>query len=247
MTVTATTDAARAAVGQPAAAPANRPWRGMRRVRVWDLPTRLFHWSLVGCMAGLVVTGYAGGAAMYWHARMGYAVLALLLFRAAWGFVGGRWSRFSSFLYSPSTVIAYLRGRGDTASHAGHSPLGAFSVFAMLAVLLAQVGTGLVSDDEISFTGPLNRFVSAGQGLAATWYHKEVGQWAMAALVLLHVGAVLYYLVGRKNNLIRPMLDGDKTVATAVPESRDDARSRALAAVLFALCCVAVTWMTRLA
>ena len=216
----------------------------MRRVRVWDLPTRLFHWSLVACFVGLVATGYTGGAAMHWHARLGYAVLALLMFRLAWGFIGGRWSRFASFLYSPARVIAYLRGKdgGET----GHNPLGALSVFAMLALLLVQVGTGLVSDDEISFTGPLSSFVTASQSLSATWFHKEIGQWTIVAVVLVHIAAVTYYLVRRKKNLIKPMLDGDKTMMTPVPPSRDDAHSRVLAATVFAVCAVAVTWIAGL-
>jgi len=218
----------------------------MRRVRVWDLPTRLFHWSLVACFVGLVATGYTGGAAMQWHARLGYVMMALLMFRIAWGFVGGRWSRFTSFLYSPAKVIAYLRGKDGGKPQTGHNPLGAFSVLAMLALLLVQVGSGLVSDDEISFTGPLSSFVTASQSLSATWFHKEVGQWMIVALVVLHIAAVAFYLVRKKTNLIKPMLDGDKTVATPVPPSRDDAPSRTLAAAVFAVCAVAVTWMARL-
>src|SRR6476661_5005066 len=126
------------------------------RVRVWDLPTRIFHWALVACVIGLVISGWRGGDAMPWHARMGYAVATLLLFRIVWGFVGGRWSRFSSFLFSPASVSNYLRGRSHPDHLVGHNPLGAGSVLAMLAVLIAQVGTGLVSDDESSFQGPLN-------------------------------------------------------------------------------------------
>src|SRR3954465_8912216 len=165
------------------------------RVRVWDLPTRLFHWLLVACVTGLVATGYTGGDAMQWHGRLGYAVLALLLFRLAWGFVGGHWSRFRSFLYAPSHVLAYLRGQAHPDHLVGHNPLGAGSVFAMLALLLAQVGTGLVGDDDTAFTGPLNRFVKNSTGLAATWYHKVVGQWLIVTLVVLHVGAVAFYLL----------------------------------------------------
>jgi cytochrome b len=157
------------------------------RVRVWDLPTRLFHWLLVACVAGLIATGYIGGAWMGWHARIGYAVLTLLLFRIAWGFVGGHWSQFRAFLYHPGSVVAYLRGRGHPDHLVGHNPLGAGSVFAMLLVLLAQVATGLVGDDEIAFTGPLNRFVSTSRGLAATWYHKAVGQWLLVGLIVLHL------------------------------------------------------------
>ena len=249
MMPTATTERRYAGAAIPAApirAAVPRVWTGLRRVRVWDLPTRLFHWSLVACFVGLVATGYAGGAAMHWHARLGYTVLALLTFRVVWGFIGGRWSRFTSFLYSPARVIAYLRGKNTGKPQAGHNPLGALSVFAMLAVLLVQVGTGLVSDDEISFTGPLSSFVTASQSLSATWFHKEVGQWTIVALVVLHVAAIAYYLVRKKKNLIKPMLDGDEPMATPVPPSRDDSQSRALAAMVFAVCAVAVTWIAGL-
>jgi cytochrome b len=215
-------------------------------VRVWDLPTRLFHWGLVACILGSVVSGYVGGGWMAWHARLGYAVLTLLLFRLVWGFVGGYWSRFAAFLYSPRNVVAYLRGQSHPDHLVGHNPLGAGSVLAMLLVLLAQVGTGLVGDDEISFTGPLNRFVQTGQGLAATWYHKRVGQWLVIGLVALHVAAVLYYLLRKKDNLIRPMLVGDKQVAHVARASRDDAASRAAAVVVLLACAGLVSWLVSL-
>jgi cytochrome b len=195
---------------------------------------------------GLVVTGYIGGAMMDWHARLGYAVLALLVFRIVWGFIGGRWSRFRSFLYSPGTVAAYLGGRSHPDHLVGHNPLGAGSVFAMLVVLLAQVGTGLVGDDEISFTGPLNRFVSSSKGLAATWYHKQIGQWLVIGLVVLHIAAVLYYLTRKKQNLVRPMVVGDKDLAEPATSSRDDAGSRVLALVVLAIAAAAVTWLVKL-
>jgi cytochrome b len=216
------------------------------RVRVWDLPTRVFHWLLVVCVAGLVATGYIGGAAMEWHARLGYCVLALLLFRIVWGFVGGRWTRFANFLYHPRSVVAYLRGQSHPDHLIGHNPLGAGSVYAMLLVLLAQVGTGLVADDEIAFTGPLNRFVSSARGLAATWYHKEVGQLLVIVLVLLHIAAIVYYAVKKKQNLVQPMIFGDKEVATPAASSRDDAVSRIGAAVVLVVAAGIVTWLVRL-
>lgn len=217
------------------------------RIRVWDLPTRLFHWSLVACVAGLVLTGYVGGAQMEWHARIGYAVLTLLLFRLVWGFVGGHWSRFASFVRGPSHIATYLRGESHPDSLVGHNPLGALSVLAMMVFLLAQVGTGLVGDDEISFTGPLNRFVTSAQGLAATWYHKRIGQWVILGLVVLHVSAVLFYLWRKGENLVRPMVHGDKAVGpgTAVA-SRDDARSRATALVVLLACAGAVAALVQL-
>ena len=218
------------------------------RIRVWDLPTRLFHWSLVACVAGLVATGYRGGAALEWHARIGYAVLTLLLFRLVWGFAGGHWSRFASFVRGPAQIAAYLRGDLRADSMPGHNPLGALSVLAMLALLLAQVATGLVGDDEVSFTGPLNRFVSSATGLAATWYHKRVGQWVIIVLVVLHVAAVLFYLWKRGENLVRPMVQGDKIVGggSAMVASRDDWRSRAAALLVLLGCAGAVVTLVQL-
>lgn len=214
------------------------------KIRVWDLPTRLFHWALVTCVVGLAVTAYSDSG-LDWHARLGYSVLALLLFRVVWGFIGGRWSRFASFLYSPSSVVAYLRGRPHPDHLVGHNPLGAGSVLTMLAFLLAQVGTGLVSDDESSFQGPLNRFVSSSKGLAATWYHKQVGQWVLLGLVLLHVVAVLYYVLKKRQALVGAMVGGDKHVAAAVQPSRDDLVSRTVALGVFAVCAGFVWWLVK--
>jgi cytochrome b len=120
-----------------------------KKVRVWDLPIRLFHWTLALSVVGSIVTAKIGGNAMIWHFRFGYLVFALLAFRILWGLVGGRWSRFSSFVYAPGTVLRYLRGqsRADEHHDVGHNPLGSFSVFALLGVLALQVASGLVADD----------------------------------------------------------------------------------------------------
>jgi cytochrome b len=218
----------------------------LRTVRVWDLPTRVFHWSLALCVVALVITGQVGGNAMVWHFRIGLLVLALLMFRLVWGLVGGRWSRFAAFIYSPRSVINYLKGRGKPEHSVGHTPTGAGSVFALLAILLAQVGTGLMSDDEISNAGPLVRFVSTASVNLATNYHKNIGKWIILALVVMHLAAIGFYL-WRKHNLIKPMLHGDKRLSGAVPSSRDDAASRIGALVVIGLCAVFVTWVARLA
>lgn len=212
----------------------------MHTVRVWDLPTRLFHWSLVLCVVGLIISGNIGGNAMVWHGRLGYAVLTLLLFRIAWGLAGGHWSRFASFLYGPSAIVAYLRGKGRPEHSVGHNPLGMLSVLALLLVLLAQVGTGLFADDEIAFTGPLAGLVSGDWVGQATSYHKKVGKFILIALVALHLGAIAFYRLVRKQNLVRPMIVGDKTVQAPVPASRDNARTRLLALLLLLMCAAAV-------
>ncbi len=224
------------------------PDHSLQSVRVWDLPTRLFHWVLALTIAGSVLSAKIGGNAMVWHFRFGYVVFALLAFRLLWGLVGGRWSRFGSFIYAPGTEWRYLRGEKPPGEHldVGHNPLGSLSVFSLLAVLAVQVGTGLVSDDEIANLGPLNRFVSSDTGLAATGWHKQWGEWLILGLVALHVAAIAFYLLRRKTNLVRPMVLGDKSLPAGTPASADGWPQRLLALVLLALCSGLVTWVVRL-
>ena len=214
------------------------------RVRVWDLPTRLFHWALTLAVIGQVTTGLSG--AMEWHFRIGYLVLALLLFRLIWGFVGGHWSRFASFVHSPAALVDYLRGRARPDQLVGHTPLGALSVFAMLAMLIAQVSTGLIADDEISASGPLTRFVSSATVSLASGWHALVGKWFLLALVILHVLAIAYYAAVRRQHLIRPMLSGDKLLTHQAPMSRDTIGSRLLALALFGACVIFAYWISSL-
>ena len=215
--------------------------------RVWDLPTRLFHWTLAFAVVALVVTAKIGGNAMVWHMRLGLLVFALLVFRLLWGFVGGRWSRFASFIYAPTTVLRYLRGRGRADEHldVGHSPLASFPVFAVLGMLALQVGTGLVADDEIATVGPLNKLVTTETGLLATSWHKSWGQWIIIALVVLHVLALSLYH-WRKKDLLRPMLVGDRLLPTGTAASADGVQQRLLALVLALASGACVAWVIRL-
>ncbi len=207
----------------------------MVKVRIWDLPTRVFHWLLVACVVGLVVTGNIGGSVMQWHFRLGYTVLALLLFRLVWGFVGGRWSRFLVFVRSPGVVLRYLKGQSTPEMEAGHNPLGALSVLGLLAVGLVQVGTGLFSDDEIFNTGPLAHLVSSDWVSRLTWVHAEVNKLVLIALVVLHVAAIVFYRLAKRKNLVRPMLTGDKELDVPVEPAHDTWGSRLLALGLFGL------------
>lgn len=216
--------------------PAEMQVQPTKPVRVWDLPTRLFHWALAVGVLSQIVTAKIGGNAMDWHFRIGYVVFALIGFRLIWGFIGGHWSRFSSFIYAPATVLRYLRGEqrvGDL-FHVGHNPLGSGSVLAMLALLAAQIATGLVADDEISNTGPLNRLVSSAVATNATAWHKGPGQALLITLIVLHVGAIVYYRVRKNQNLVRPMITGDKDLSGDVPASADTrlTRVRALALIV---------------
>lgn len=183
---------------------------------------------------------------MPWHFRFGYSIASLLLFRIVWGFAGGRWSRFASFVYSPATVVRYLKGSNQPEHAVGHTPLGAVSVFAILAFLAAQVGTGVFSDDEIAASGPMTKFASNAAVSIATHYHIGIGKYVLFGLVVMHITAIFIYLL-RRQNLLRPMIGGDKSTEAEVQGSRDDSRSRTTAAIVFALCAGLVAGLVRLA
>ncbi|MDR0458602.1 MAG: cytochrome b/b6 domain-containing protein [Burkholderiaceae bacterium] len=217
----------------------------MNRVRIWDLPTRLFHWALVLCVIGLFVTGRIGGDLMNWHFRLGYAALTLVLFRVVWGFIGGYWSRFARFLPTPGRILRYLRGQARPEDTAGHNPLGACSVFALLILVAAQAITGLFSYDEIAFAGPLSGLVSDHAVDLATRYHKAWGQPLIIGLVALHVLAIIVY-TALKHHLFWPMIVGDKPLEADLAAARDTAGARILALVVLAILAAAVyalvTW-----
>jgi len=205
-------------------------------VRVWDAPTRLFHWALAACFVGLIVTSQVGGGVMVWHFRFGYGVLSLLLFRLVWGVLGGHWSRFATFLAGPGAVWRYLHGKGLPHHGVGHNPLGALSVLAMLLFFALQVATGLMSDDEIANAGPLTQFVSSAWVSEATYYHKAIGKFILLGLVALHLSAIVYYFFGKKENLVKPMITGDKTLDFAAPSALDTWSERSRAALIFLVC-----------
>ncbi len=215
------------------------------KVRVWDLPTRIFHWALAVTVATAIITAHVGGNAMQWHVYCGMVVLILLSFRVLWGLVGGRWSRFASFIYSPGTVLRYLRGqtRADEHLDVGHNPLGAGSVFALLGLLALQVATGLVADDEIATQGPLNRLVSSETASQATGWHKDIGQWILVALITLHVAAIVFYKFKKGRNLVPPMVLGDKDLPAGTPASADGWKPRVLALLLLVVSWAFAGWV----
>lgn len=210
-------------------------------VRVWDAPTRLFHWALALCFVGLLVTSQVGGGAMDWHFRFGYGVLTLLLFRFVWGLLGGHWSRFSTFVVGPRLIWRYLQGQGKPQESVGHNPLGALSVLAMLLFLAMQVASGLMSDDEIATAGPLTPFVSSTWVSNATYYHKDIGKFILLGLVVLHLSVIAFYYFHKRENLIKPMVTGDKSLAFPAPSARDAWPERRHAALIFLVCSALVS------
>ena len=215
------------------------------KVRVWDLPTRIFHWALAVTVLTSIITAHVGGNAMQWHVGCGMVALILLTFRILWGLVGGRWSRFASFIYSPGTVLRYLRGqtRADEHLDVGHNPLGSGSVFALLGLLALQVATGLVADDEIATQGPLNRLVSSETASQASGWHKDIGQWILVALITLHVAAIVFYKLKKGKNLVTPMVLGDKDLPSSTPASADGLKPRVLALALLVVSWAFAGWV----
>jgi len=178
----------------------------VQRFTLWDLPTRLFHWLLALCVTGSLISGELGGSYLVWHGRCGIAVVGLLTFRIVWGVVGSTYARFANFVRGPAAIQAYLQGRWQGR---GHNPLGALSVLALLAVLLAMVATGVFGNDDSSFEGPLYALVDKALSDRLSSLHRTLVP-LVFALVGLHLAAIVYYVRVRKDNLLKPMLTGWK-------------------------------------
>lgn len=202
---------------------------GRKTIRVWDVPTRVFHWALVACIATAVVTGLEGGGAMVWHGRAGLAVVGLVTFRIMWGVAGSTYARFCQFMPTLGKIAAYLRGQWQGA---GHNPLGALSVFALLAMSLAQAVSGLFGNDDIAFKGYLTPLVSSDLSLEITAWHR-LGFWVLVALVGLHVASIIFYAVVKKHRLVPPMITGKAQVPEDSPAQ--DARGGGIVAFIVAV------------
>lgn len=212
-------------------------------IRIWDLPTRIFHWTLAAAVIGLIVSANMGGNAMVWHFRLGYLVFTLLLFRIVWGFLGGHWSRWSQMRMAPSSVVAYLRGQSSVSQRAGHNPLGSWSVVALLSFLMLQVATGLFSDDEIANMGPFAHFVSGTWVSMSTFWHKQVGKLVLIALIVLHILAIAWYSWRKRDALIQAMWHGDKIFNESLTPSKDERATRLLALSCAALILLSVAFV----
>lgn len=180
----------------------------MTTIRLWDLPTRLFHWLLVLAVVGSVATMKLDGSWMDWHERFGLLVIGLLSFRLVWGVLGSTYARFGQFVRGPGAIVAYLRGQWHGV---GHNPLGALSVLALIGLFGFQAVSGLFANNDITFNGPLSSLVSSSWSNTVSGWHRQA-EWYLYALVALHVLAALFYTYVKKDNLIRPMITGRKPV-----------------------------------
>ena len=181
----------------------------MKRVKVWDGATRLFHWVLV-CLLGIAWLSARKGW-LEWHMYSGYAVGALLLFRIAWGFVGSETSRFSQFLASPFEALRHLLHltKREPDEQVGHNAAGGWMVIVMLLLIAAQVITGLGTNDDITNDAPLIKYLSKDSSDTLTFLHGRLFTFIQIAVVA-HVVAIAAYLIIKRHNLVFPMLHGHK-------------------------------------
>ena len=214
-------------------------------IRVWDLPIRLFHWLLTICILASFITVKIGGSAMEIHARVGYCALVLIIFRICWGLIGSYHARFINFVPSPKSFFSYVFGKSKAGL--GHNPLGALSVVALIFSVGLQAVTGLFANDDISFEGPFAKYVSNSTVSLLTSIH-HLNETVLIILIALHLCAILYYYKFKGENLVKPMIMGDKEIdpseeAKYLPTdlghtSKDGGLQRSLALFLLSLIAV---------
>jgi cytochrome b len=212
---------------------------------VWDVFVRAFHWSLVLLFAFSAITGKVGGSWIKWHMYSGYAILALVLFRIVWGFVGGEYARFASFVAGPTSAVRYGLGLLKRGSQhvISHNPIGGWMVVALLLVLATQAVLGLICDDEIATTGPLARYVSTELSLKAMSWHRLLGD-VLLILVAIHILAVVFHVFVKKESLVRAMFSGNKDLPTDLAREAQSARKASIGigfvVLLIAIAAVAI-------
>jgi len=215
----------------------------MIAVRAWDAPVRVFHWLLILLLGFQVYSAKTGGQAMLWHLYGGYAVLTLILFRLLWGFAGGTHARFADFVAGPSAAWRFAKSliSPRSAYFIGHNPLGGWMVLAMLASLALQAITGLFANDDIATEGPLAVLISKKLSDQMTSLHHW-NLWILAALAVLHVVAVFYHRLVKKEDLIQAMFTGVKRLPEEVVAASGTPRKASpwVALVVFAAANAAV-------
>lgn len=212
--------------------------------QVWDLPIRVFHWTLVVAIIGAFVTNRLGVSYFKYHVWCGYAVIVLVVFRIIWGFVGTRHAQFWNFVRSPAATLEYASGllRGRPARYAGHNPLGAWMVVTLLVALAAEATLGLFGNDEIFNLGPLAGYVSKDLSLQLTSIHRRLFYWIIGAIAV-HILAVIAHHAFEQGHLVRAMITGRKP-RHSVEEADSIASSRTwLAALLTIALAGGLAWL----
>lgn len=217
---------------------------------VWDVFVRCFHWSLVTLFAISVASGKVGGEWIVWHTRSGYVILALIVFRLIWGFFGGEYARYRSFLAGPVRGFKFAKSlfsRSHADAVIGHNPVGGWMVVALLLLLAVQAGLGLFSNDEIATTGPLARYVSDETSIALMSRHRLIGD-GLLILVGIHIAAVLFHVFVKKEGIVRAMFTGRKALPRDLASVAQSAHKASvplgfvILSAAIALVVIAVNW-----
>jgi cytochrome b len=194
-------------------------------IKVWDLPVRLVHWAIVLLLVFQLVSGKIGGGMMRWHGYAGYAMLTLVVFRVFWGFGGSTHARFASFLAGPAATLRFARRlfSREAVPQLGHNPLGGWMVIALVVSLALQAISGLFANDGAAFEGPFASRVGFEVSTGLTHFHR----WNLKVLIVLsavHIAAVFFHLLVKKDNLLGTMFTGMKRMPQAAVHERRDAR-----------------------
>ena len=215
-----------------------------KSVKIWDLPVRVFHWSLVILFIAAYVTNYLGPSYFSYHLWCGYAVIVLVSFRIVWGLVGTYHARFINFLRDPFSTAKYAFSvfRKKDEHHLGHNPLGAVMVIILLVAILLQAITGLFTNDEIFNLGPLYAYVSDELSLELTSVHRQLFYWILGAIGL-HIAAVLFHVFFKRDNIIKAMFTGEKDVHDAKDIKPIKSSRIWLAIIIIVVLAIALAWV----
>jgi cytochrome b len=217
------------------------------QIQVWDLPIRLFHWSLV---ASVFYSWFSVDVLenMEHHFYAGYTVITLLLFRLVWGFIGSSYARFRSFIFTPKEIIEYAKHLfststpNETAYTHGHNPLGSVSVIAMLLVLLTQAGLGLFSSDDYYF-GPLSGLVDTSTMGWLSQLHS-LNSNVVFGIISLHITAIAYYKFRKNQGLTKTMITGRRSLlGSGVHEQTMRPGQNLIAVIVLIMCILTVYWL----
>jgi len=227
---------------KPTDASLTKPQR--TQVKIWDLPVRFFHWAIVLLFIAAYVTNSLGPTYFKYHLWSGYAMILLVSFRIVWGFVGTHHARFANFIKNPAFTLKYavsLLKKSDQ-HYLGHNPLGAIMVVILLVAILIQAMTGLFSNDEIFNLGPLYGYISDELSLKLTSIHRQLFYWISGA-VALHIAAVLVHIIWKRDNIIKAMFTGKKSIQTLTNETTIHSSKTWLAIIILAGLALILAWV----
>jgi len=215
-----------------------------KTLKIWDLPVRIFHWSLVILFIAAYITNVLGTNYFKYHLWCGYAIIVLVSFRIVWGIVGTYHARFTTFVRNPVATAKYAINvfKRNDKHYVGHNPLGALMVIALLLTIFIQAVTGLFTNDEIFNTGPLYGYISNELSLKLTSLHRQLFYWILGAVVL-HIAAVIIHVFFKRDNIVKAMFTGKKSAQNAESAKSIKSSRLILAGIILVILTVALIWI----